>query len=395
MLFESIKLEASDSGEIAGHTPTPPVPAADSHPHRETVSPLDTPQIKVEATLAAVTPEKSSKLQEQPETNLHATLQKGTPSPKDASSPATPAPKQKLPKASKTPNSVATPTPKPKVLPDPPAVVKSSPTARKPSPTLVEDQATRPFCFWKDRCITNLATLRDQAHSPLIQYDYVAVDCEGQEPYIDGNGDDKGITHIGLAYIPSSVPPPMDLPGNDKNANELQPSYLPSADWRRLHAVDLDDVVAAYGIQSASIKLVGRPSGVARENFRYGKQEGVPVERLPAHLDQQVSNLAAKGQTWYRLNMKCQKDSQAAQTQLPCSYDDWSSPSALSYGAPLAESEWCPSPYVKQWQQLIYRNAPPMRLYLAYVQNDIETRMIKQYKIQAAFRPSQWKGSEG
>ncbi|CAK7242862.1 MAG: hypothetical protein STHCBS139747_004365 [Sporothrix thermara] len=152
--------------------------------------------------------------------------------------------------------------------------------------------AASEFGDMPDKRIPDFATLRAQASSPLVQYEYVAVDCEGQEaddcPFID----EKGITHIGLAYMPSSVPPPLAVESRDEQGKTTGLQHVPSDDKRRLEGMDLDDIVATYGVQAASTRLRDRVSSVVREQFRYGKKDQqVTAQELSVHLSMEVERL--------------------------------------------------------------------------------------------------------
>ncbi|CAK7201121.1 hypothetical protein SEUCBS139899_003823 [Sporothrix eucalyptigena] len=235
-----------------------------------------------------------------------------------------------------------------------------------------------------------------QAHSPLIQYEYVAVDSEGREPNDSSFVDETGVTHIGLAYMPSSVPPAL---GAEEVDGDPDLDHLAPHDWRRLLSVDLDDIVATYGVQASSIRLSDRESLISREPFRYGeKNQTATVENLPENLQRELERLSTAGRIWYERTTQIHAASQPAeklQTQLPLSPDKLRNESILGPRALTDEKEEKWSPTMPLHKQLITRKAPTMRLYLSGLQRDMELRMIHQHRIQVAFLKDKWIGSDG
>ncbi|CAK7215014.1 hypothetical protein SBRCBS47491_002345 [Sporothrix bragantina] len=256
--------------------------------------------------------------------------------------------------------------------------------ATKPPPARQETGAM------PDKRVANLATLRDQAHSPSVQYEYVAVDCEGREDDDNVYINKTGITHIGLAYMPSSIPPPLTVKDRDEQGKLMGLYQISSHDCRRLQSLDLDDIVATYGVQASSTRLTDRESQVVREQFRYGREvREVATKDLPEHLDLEVERLVSAGQAWT-------KQVNEPQTELPMKAppepsDNQCIDSVL--GPHRFVGKWSPS--IPSYKQLTQRGAPTMRPYLASMQRNIEQRMIQQHRIQATFFNKNWAGSEG
>ncbi|KJR85979.1 uncharacterized protein SPSK_08771 [Sporothrix schenckii 1099-18] len=249
----------------------------------------------------------------------------------------------------------------------------------------------------RDKRIANLATFRDQAHSPLIQYEYVAVDVKGHGQDNGTHIDEARVSHIVLAYMPSSVPPAADLTLTIHGNGSTKTTHsIASHDWRRLQEVDLDDAVAQYGIGAASTRLSDRMDHKTREQFRYGeKGMTTTTDCLARHLGQNLDSFVARGRAWHKHGTQAQgRVQQTLQTQLPLSPNSWRAPSIFDLGAPAIETEKRPSPHNKPWQQIVSRKGPSMRLYLANVQGDIERRMLQQYKIQSLLYPEAWAGSQ-
>ncbi|CAK7225556.1 hypothetical protein SCUCBS95973_005906 [Sporothrix curviconia] len=278
------------------------------------------------------------------------------------------------------------PPPEPIKAPSPPAAVY---------PKIEQGDDGRPLYF-ED---LSLAALRDQAHSPLVQYEYVAVDCEGQETENLGYADENGITHIGLAYMPSSVPPPLTVEERAGQAQAAVLHHISSHDWRRLESVDLDDMVATYGIQAASTRLSDRESSVVREQFRYGRQvHEVAAIDLHKHLNQEVERLVSAGNAWCKRATQNQDALQPTEKfqsgpQEPAGSQCTNSPLGAHISAGKKEQKWSPS--LAPSQQLTQRSAPTMRLFLASMQCNMELRMLQQHRIQATFFGKNWAGSEG
>ncbi len=207
--------------------------------------------------------------------------------------------------------------------------------------------------------------------------------------------------------MPPSIPAPINMPASDAGSNKSAEGkrkgtleHLPSFDWRRLHPVELDHVVDAYGVQAASIWISDRQSNKEREEFRYGTLTGVESTNLSSFLIRKVQSIADKGRHWKEHATRCQngdapqphpKDAKKGEQSLTniCKY-----PNPLSCGVPAADSGtvWPKAPLS---QQLGSPNAPSLMLYLAYRQVDFETRIIEQMEFQAQFHPKQWAGSEG
>lgn len=203
--------------------------------------------------------------------------------------------------------------------------------------------------------------------------------------------------------MPSSVPPPMDLYEKDADGKVIKKTPVAPHDWRRLQDVDLDDIVAQYGIQAASTRFLDQHGDRNHEPFRYGSMSLEPASNsLPTLLNKQLDSLTKNGRAWHKQTVQARQKSHpppALQTQLPLSSEDWRNPSPLDLGAPNAAKEQRLTPYIKPWQQIVGQKgkgpATEMRLYLSNVQSDLEQRMIQQLRVQAVFDPKHWAGSTG
>lgn len=225
---------------------------------------------------------------------------------------------------------------------------------------------------------------------------------QGDEAPAPDNNNGTGVTGVGLAYMPSSVPPATALLKTVGEEVGDATSIISPHDWRRLHAVDLDDMVTQYGIKASSTEVVSGNCRCfwpkAKEPFRYGaKDEMTTTENLPGHLDRQLDSMVASGRAWHMRNVQAQDKAQSNhQMKLIVASNRWRPPSALNIGAPRNEQKKIMTPKVKPRVQILTKRGPAMKLYLSSTQTDIERRTMEQLQVQRAFvPPEKWAGSEG
>lgn len=103
----------------------------------------------------------------------------------------------------------------------------------------------------------------------------MAVVCAGPKQGDEAPNDRTRVTCVGLAYMPSSVPPAIALhEGIGEDISDATP-IISSHDWRRLQDVDLDDMVTQYGIKVSSTEVISgrRHLWRRKEPFRYGAKD--------------------------------------------------------------------------------------------------------------------------